>query len=233
MRHALLALLLLCGTARADTDQLVRAAAEGAVVLATELPLKSALAPSTCRWCEPDTLDEAARALRWSHQSLADGLSYGALGADGALVVGTLLLSGRHLGDVGPVLESVTTTALLAQVVKFTVGRERPFVHHATGRAHESDDDLSFFSGHTSIAFALAASAGIVAHQRHYGAEPLIWAGGMLLAAATGYLRVAADKHYLTDVLVGAGVGTAVGLVVPQLSAAPSGGGVSLLSGTW
>jgi hypothetical protein len=37
------------------------------------------------------------------------------------------------------------------------------------------------------------------------------------LAAATGYLRIAADSHYFSDVLVGAAVGTAVGLLVPHL----------------
>ena len=30
-------------------------------------------------------------------------------------------------------------------------------------------------------------------------------------------MRIAADRHYLTDVLVGAAVGTAVGLAVPHL----------------
>jgi membrane-associated phospholipid phosphatase len=35
--------------------------------------------------------------------------------------------------------------------------------------------------------------------------------------AATGYLRIAADRHYATDVLAGAAVGTGVGLGWPLL----------------
>ena len=40
-------------------------------------------------------------------------------------------------------------------------------------------------------------------------------ASGLSMAAFTGYLRIAADKHYLSDVLTGAIVGSAVGFVVP------------------
>lgn len=61
-------------------------------------------------------------------------------------------------------------------------------------------------------------SAGVVAHARGYAAEPYIWAGGLTLAAVTGYLRIAADKHYFSDVLVGAVVGAGAGLLVPQLT---------------
>ncbi len=37
----------------------------------------------------------------------------------------------------------------------------------------------------------------------------------MPLAVSVPYFRMAADRHYLTDVLVGAAVGTAVGIGVP------------------
>jgi membrane-associated phospholipid phosphatase len=76
---------------------------------------------------------------------------------------------------------------------------------------------MSFFSGHTTWAFALAASSGTVASMRGYELAPVVWAVGLPLAAATGYLRIAADRHYLSDVLVGAAVGTAVGIGFPRL----------------
>jgi membrane-associated phospholipid phosphatase len=34
-------------------------------------------------------------------------------------------------------------------------------------------------------------------------------------AAACGWLRIASDNHWLTDVVAGAAVGTAVGLTLP------------------
>jgi membrane-associated phospholipid phosphatase len=53
---------------------------------------------------------------------------------------------------------------------------------------------------------------------RGYRLAPLVWGVGMPLAAATGYLRIAADKHYLTDVVVGALFGAAVGVALPLLA---------------
>ena len=48
-------------------------------------------------------------------------------------------------------------------------------------------------------------------------ARPYVWASAALIPAITGYLRVRGGKHYLTDVLVGYGVGAAIGILVPQL----------------
>jgi hypothetical protein len=41
--------------------------------------------------------------------------------------------------------------------------------------------------------------------------------GSILLAGTTGYLRVASDQHYVTDVMVGAAVGSLSGFLVPWL----------------
>ncbi len=50
---------------------------------------------------------------------------------------------------------------------------------------------------------------------RGYRLASVVWATSLPMAAATGYLRIAADKHYLTDVLTGALIGSAVGFLVP------------------
>ncbi len=63
----------------------------------------------------------------------------------------------------------------------------------------------------------MATSAGEVARRRGSPVAPLIYATGYAIAISTGYLRIAADKHYFTDVAVGAAVGTAVGFAVPAL----------------
>ncbi|MEY4762542.1 MAG: hypothetical protein RLZZ200_2398 [Pseudomonadota bacterium] len=55
------------------------------------------------------------------------------------------------------------------------------------------DPDASFYSGHTALAFSTL------------GGPRLAFA--LPLSVGTGGLRVAAGKHWLTDVLVGAGVG--------------------------
>jgi len=40
---------------------------------------------------------------------------------------------------------------------------------------------------------------------------PFIWGTGLAIAATTGYLSIAADRHYLTDVITAAAVGSAFG----------------------
>ena len=86
-------------------------------------------------------------------------------------------------------------------VTKLIAGRERPFVHALPPdqkplTAHPSDNDLSFFSGHSSAAFALAAASGTVSEMRGYRWAPLTWSVGGAVAVTTAYLRIAADKHW-------------------------------------
>ena len=190
--------------------------------------LKSEIAPRECIWCQTNVMDDAITdAFAWPTPTYAaktaDATAFGVIPA---FVTGSLLLSSGLDGrienagaDMLLIAESLTISSLLNQVVKFSVGRARPF----TARDHESyysdrsDDNLSFYSGHTNMAFALVVSAGTIAHIRNYDAEPYIWGIGIPLALFVGYTRIAAEKHYFSDVLVGAVIGSAVGFLVPWL----------------
>ena len=130
-------------------------------------------------------------------------------------------------------LEVAAVTAALTSVTKSVVGRERPFGRTCGTELSEDTSDCegrgrfaSHFSGHTSASFA-AASATCMHHQYLplWGDTPS-WVPcvvGYSAAAATGLLRIAADVHYLTDVGVGAVVGTGVGLLIPWLHYRPGG----------
>lgn len=195
----------------------------------SSVAFQSGLNPSSCRWCRPDSLDVSVRnALVWHDTQLAARISTG-IGYYGLplLEVGLVGFSAvlasdgsnaRTIDDVVPILETVALGQLAVQAIKLTVGRERPFVHFAPpGASHDPDDDLSFLSGHSALAFGVATAAGVIAHRRHLAAEPYVWATGMALAATTAYLRIAADKHYFTDVLAGSALGALSGLLVPKL----------------
>lgn len=194
--------------------------------------LKPNVAPRECRLCGTNAFDGAVqRRVRWARVEPAhrtsDVLLFGIVplaSLTSAAVLG--MLNGRR-GDATldalVVVESLVLAANITQLTKFVVGRERPFVH--TQRAENRDfvsgpdDHLSFFSGHTSATFSLAVAAGATASFRGYKQAPIVWAVGLPLAALTGYLRLAADRHYFTDVLTGALVGSAVGVLVPWLHA--------------
>ncbi|MGC3999920.1 MAG: phosphatase PAP2 family protein [Anaeromyxobacter sp.] len=191
----------------------------------TEL-LKSELAPVTCRWCNPGPLDTAARNALLSGSPLraqraSDVLAISMVPASAAYA----LLAGHGQGgsweeggkNVLYVAEATAVATSVTQLVKYAVGRQRPFAHADPSRPHDPDDNLSFFSGHSSLAFSLVAATGTVAQLRGYEGAPWVWGVGLTAAAGVGYLRIAGDKHYLTDVLVGAAVGTAAGIAVPRL----------------
>lgn len=85
----------------------------------------------------------------------------------------------------------------------------------ALARANQSDDDdLSFFSSHTSTTAAFAFAVSQIATRRRVR-TPLVFLLG-IAAGLTGYLRIASDRHYLTDVLAGGLVGATVGTLVPR-----------------
>lgn len=61
----------------------------------------------------------------------------------------------------------------------------------------------SFPSGHTTLAFSNAA----LLHYEYIDYHPVFAYSGYVFATATGALRVLNDRHYLGDVLAGAGIG--------------------------
>ncbi len=201
-------------------------AALGLVYLASETLFKSAIAPTTCRWCDPPAFDRAVRnALVWQNTARAD-----LLGTLDAYVVAPivgfgLLIAADHdaswarwIDDILPVAETIAVSQVLTQAIKFSVGRQRPYARFAApGATPTSDDNTSFISGHSVLGFSITASAGLICHWRHYWTEPYVWATGIALSLSVEYLRMGADKHYLSDVLVGGFVGIGSGLVIPRL----------------
>ena len=61
------------------------------------------------------------------------------------------------------------------------------------------------------------SSATTLAYLHGYDSAPYIAVGGGALAMATGVLRISADMHWATDVVVGSVVGSAIGVGLPLL----------------
>jgi membrane-associated phospholipid phosphatase len=217
--------------------------AVGGVAWIVTESLKGSLAPRRCLWCDRaadgsdalNPLDAAVRRQLLLPRTGPPGAASHALafGVMPLVALGVDALIAHHDGrlrewpvDAFIIAEAAVLAADVNQLVKFTVGRERPFVHVLPEDAKNTtrdpaDNNLSFYSAHSTLVFSLAVASGTVATLRGYRLAPVVWASGLAVAATVGYLRIAADRHYFTDVLAGAAIGSVIGFVVPFLAHHP------------
>jgi len=121
-------------------------------------------------------------------------------------------------------LETYALQGGLTYLAKNLFARTRPYVYNDNpdiplALKMEKTSRRSFYSGHTSAAFALMVFLASVFERLHpdSSARGWVWGGCLTAAATTGYLRYAAGRHYPTDILVGAAMGAFVGYLVPSL----------------
>jgi membrane-associated phospholipid phosphatase len=215
-----------------------------AVVVGFRL-LRDDLEPSSCRLCDSsvpgrvNAIDSWFRAeLKHSDTYPANVTSYVlAFGLAPVSAAGLTILAAHADGREGDDLVNVVAIAeggfgamLTTEVLESTTLRMRPYVHAIEDPA-ERDKVIarkgafhSFPAGHVVETFGLAAASGVVASRRGYRLAPLVWGAGLALGFATAYTRVAADRHYFTDVLAGAAIGTVVGGGIPLLFHPPEPG---------
>ncbi len=156
------------------------------------------------------------------------------MGDPGPVLIGAGLYGVGRLAGVRPVaalglhgLEAIVLSASLTGAIKGLAGRARPYVHGDTVpgsfaflRGVRGRDYASFPSGHTSTAFAVAAST--TAEVAHWVDEKGWWpgwkyvVGGTLYGGATlvGISRMYHDQHWASDVVAGAAIGTFSGIKV-------------------
>ncbi len=214
----------------------------GGVWWLTSEMMKADLVPEKCRWCYraedgKDLLNPydgwVRKRLVWKSTDTAATVSsiLGFFVEPGTMMGLTAVAEANESAirrfpvDALLITEATVIAGDINQIAKFAFARERPFVHFLP-RAPDairaltdspSDDNLSFFSGHTTLAFAVASSAGMVNTLRGYRLAPLVWGVGMTMAVSVGYLRIAADKHYFSDVMTGAVVGSIIGVGIPLI----------------
>ena len=143
-----------------------------------------------------------------------------------ALILSPALLtfSDEVRNDFTPVLTMYFQTLILAGTLPLTLKgitqRTRPFAYNEDAPLKEKETQnakRSFFSGHTSVAFAMAVFLSTVYGDFHPNSQwkPFIWGASLLAASTVGYLRYAAGKHFPTDIIIGALVGSAIGYFIP------------------
>jgi membrane-associated phospholipid phosphatase len=107
-------------------------------------------------------------------------------------------ISGKEQAPVteklGKLIIGVGTYVTVTQILKRGINETRP-----------NGSDYSFPSGHTTAAFFGAR----MLDKEYRKANPWLVVGAYSIATATGVLRMANNKHWASDVFVGAGLGMA------------------------
>lgn len=150
----------------------------------------------------------------------------------GSYIIGTSmyavgrLAKNRKLASLGlHGTEALIIGEGVAGVTKVLVGRQRPSVTPADPNNYKfmrglsgGDQYRSFPSGHTVSAFAAAAA---VTAETSRNAPNTRWIVGPVLytgAALVGASRMYNNRHWASDVIIGAGIGTFAGLKVVRFN---------------
>ena len=130
-------------------------------------------------------------------------------------IVGAFYIYGEFFKDPRAkttALDSIAATAIASGIVtnsfKYVIGRGRPTDARGAYNFRPFSGQDSFSSGHTTEAFALASVIS-----EHYDS---LWVQvpAYGLASAVGYARLNNNRHWPSDVLAGAVIGTFVGKTV-------------------
>ena len=153
-------------------------------------------------YLDEDVRSAATGQLGWSDTfETAGGPVYSTLFVAGMFTAGRLSHGIRFRAMTYDMLDGAVVNFAYTEVLKLAIKRERP----------NGEDNKSFPSGHTSNAFALASVV-----EAHYGWK--IGVPSYLLAGLMGVSRIHQDKHWLSDVVAGAALGTIVGRTVARLN---------------
>lgn len=117
--------------------------------------------------------------------------------SNAALVYGFGLLKIPARNDV------LNQTIIMAKTTVLTLGIVGAMKYSMAQKRPDASDKLSFPSGHSALAFALAG----VLHHEFKNSSPWISVLGYTSATATAAMRILNNKHWYSDVLVGAGIG--------------------------
>jgi len=204
--------------------------------------LASSLIPAVPdRWRTTNQLDEWGRSnlspatyddARWA-QDVSDVLL--SFNIAFPLVVDSLIVAYwyRKSPDVAKQIalisaEAFAVTSMLQGTTAGLASRERPYgrdcgdsINPELDHCKEGRRYRSFFSGHASVSFTMAATT-CSHHLRHdlFGsplADGLTCGIALSSAATVAMMRVVGKQHYLSDVMTGAVVGTLSGVGVPWL----------------
>jgi membrane-associated phospholipid phosphatase len=117
-------------------------------------------------------------------------------------------------------LETVMFATFMPSYGKGLVRRIRPYAYGSGAPLSEKQNVetlRSFYSGHATWAFATSIFFASVYTEYHPESKytEFIWGGAIGLASTVSILRVTSGAHFLSDIAVGAAVGSSIGYLIP------------------
>ena len=176
----------------------------------------------SCAPCDPATLPGVDRLAVHSGSAAANigsDVALATVAGFSAYAVFRGLPPPQRRGNAVVLASALGWTAASAEWLKVIVRRKRPVLYtpDALAAADDRESQKSLPSGHSSIAFAAATCYLVIANREHLAHRVrnsiLLYAGAVGVSA----LRVAAGKHFPTDVLASAGLGIGIGWLVPTI----------------
>jgi membrane-associated phospholipid phosphatase len=164
---------------------------------------------------------QSSAALRGTAHGAEMIASPGALIFGGSLYAVGLITRKRVPADMGwHTLEAMAVSGQVTSLLKGLFGRSRPYA--AAGDARDFDlgggfgtaTRRSFPSGHTSMAFTFASVVEEETAHRWPRAHRLIAPLAYAAATSVGLARMYNDKHWASDIALGAAIGTLSGKLV-------------------
>jgi len=161
---------------------------------------------------------------------LADGFNF--IGSPGVLVGGVAaygigrVTGSRRMGAMGLYsTEAIVVSGAGTGLIKGIAGRARPYLNDNDPDSFVLDrgfhgGDSSFPSGHATAAFATAAVVSGESARWWPNAARVITPAAYGSATLVALARIYSNKHWASDVIMGAGIGTLTGLAVVHFNEA-------------
>jgi hypothetical protein len=194
--------------------------AAGAVGTSIPFLMSSTVVNPHCP-CDKGNINIFDRHAVGNHSETAVAIGDVAVGLAVAAPVALTLLTVRPrttlIEDLVVYAEVMAVNGGLVTLAKFTVQRPTPRAYAGDPRqVTEPGGYLSFYSGHTSFAFASLSFAAVTLSVReHQYVWPWIVTG--VVGGGVGAVMVLSGAHFPTDVAMGALAGTVVGVGIPLL----------------
>ncbi len=119
-------------------------------------------------------------------------------------------------------LEAMAIAGATYTLTAGLISRSRPLVYSTEApydKRVSNNSQRSFFAGHVSASATASFFAAQVFSDFNPGskAKPYVWIVAAAIPAVVAYYRYEAGMHFLSDIVLGYGLGMATGILVPKL----------------